>query len=197
MVGIAILCLALSLSPSLHSPSPSLHSHTRHCRGRHTYTADNYAIYYSVSASLHKCIHSPSLPATFAEAVCAFVTELTTASKMSPLSLSLSLFLYGTCMYVCTFVYARTYRNEQIQDIAGVVIHIRRTIMLSTSPCLPPYMTYTLPPSFPPSLPASCGSLPFAIELTSTVAEAVCVLSPSLPQQARPSLSTDPPPWVA
>ena len=94
--------------------------------------------------------------------------------------LSLSLFLYGTCMYVCTFVYARTYRNEQIQDIAGVVIHIRRTIMLSTTPCLPPYMMYTLPPSLPP---ANCGSVRFATELTSTFAQAVCVLLPSLPQQ--------------
>ena len=129
---------------------------------------------------------------------CALLSPSLPQQARCLLSLSLSLFLYGTCMYVCTFVYARTYRNEQIQDIAGVVIHIRRTIMLSTSPCLPPYMTYTLPPSFPPSLPASCGSLPFAIELTSTVAEAVCVLSPSLPQQARHlpiSLRTRPPGW--
>ena len=137
------------------------------------------------------CVLPPSLP-QLSLRQCAFCYRAYHSKQ------GISLSPYGTCLYVRTFVYVCTYRNEQIQDIAGVDIHIRRTIMLSTSPCLPPYMTYTLPPSFPPSLPASCGSLPFAIELTSTVAEAVCVLSPSLPQQARHlpiSLRTRPPGW--
>ena len=80
------------------------------------------------------------------------------------LALSLSLHLFTLPLHLFTL----------IQDIAGVDIHIRRTIMLSTTPCLPPYISvYTLPPSRQLSL-RQCA-----------------LLSPSLPQQARclPSLS--------